>query len=43
LGTQLLATAFALAVAAGRLAYRSGLGPQRDTAAASSPLTGFLE
>jgi len=32
-----------LAVEAGRLAYLSGLGPERDTAAASSPLTGFLE
>jgi len=39
----LMARAFALAVAAGRLAYLSGLGPERDTAAASSPLTGFLE
>lgn len=38
-----MAKAFALAVEAGRLAYRSGLGPQRDTAEASSPLTGFLE
>jgi len=38
-----MAGAFAMAVAAGRLAYRAGLGPQRDAAAASSPLTGFLE
>ena len=38
-----MARAFALAVEAGRLAYRSGLGPRRDTAEASSPLTGFLE
>lgn len=38
-----MAKAFALAVEAGRLAYRSGLGPQRDAAEASSPLTGFLE
>jgi thiazole synthase len=38
-----MAGAFAMAVAAGRLAFRSGLGPRRDTAAASSPLTGFLE
>lgn len=38
-----MAKAFALAVEAGRLAYRSGLGPYRDTAEASSPLTGFLE
>lgn len=34
--------AFALATEAGRLGYRSGLGPLRDTAEASSPLTGFL-
>ena len=38
-----MAKAFALAVTAGRLAYLAGLGPERDTAAASSPLTGFLE
>lgn len=38
-----MAGAFAMAVAAGRLAYRSGLGPERAAAAASSPLTGFLE
>ncbi len=38
-----MAQAFALAVTAGRLAYLAGLGPERDTAAASSPLTGFLE
>jgi thiazole synthase len=38
-----MAEAFALGVAAGRLAYLSGLGPQREAAAASSPLTGFLE
>ena len=38
-----MAAAFALAVKAGRLAYLAGLGPVRDTAAASSPLTGFLE
>ena len=38
-----MARAFALAVEAGRLAYRAGLGPERDTADASSPLTGFLE
>lgn len=37
-----MARAFALATEAGRLAYRSGLGPVRDTAEASSPLTGFL-
>lgn len=34
--------AFALAVEAGRTAYLAGLGPERDLAAASSPLTGFL-
>jgi thiazole synthase len=38
-----MARAFALAVEAGRLAYLSGLGPERQAAAASSPLTGFLE
>jgi len=39
----LMARAFALATAAGRLAYLAGLGPERDTAEASSPLTGFLK
>ncbi|HOL77299.1 MAG TPA: thiazole synthase [Candidatus Hydrogenedentes bacterium] len=38
-----MARAFALAVEAGRLAYRAGMGPVRDTASASSPLTGFLD
>ena len=38
-----MAKAFALAVEAGRLAYLAGLGPEREAAAASSPLTGFLE
>lgn len=38
-----MAEAFALGVKAGRLAYLAGLGPVRDTAAASSPLTGFLK
>jgi thiazole synthase len=38
-----MAEAFAMAVQAGRLAYLAGLGPVRDTAAASSPLTGFLK
>jgi thiazole synthase len=37
-----MARAFALATEAGRLAYLSGLGPRRDIAEASSPLTGFL-
>ena len=38
-----MAAAFALAVEAGRMAFLSGLGPLRDIAEASSPLTGFLE
>mgnify|MGYP003637613618 CR=1 FL=1 len=37
-----MARAFALATEAGRMAYVAGLGPERSTAAASSPLTGFL-
>jgi len=37
-----MARAFALATEAGRMAYRAGLGPQRESAEASSPLTGFL-
>jgi thiazole synthase len=37
-----MARAFAMATEAGRAAYRAGLGPQRDVADASSPLTGFL-
>jgi len=37
-----MATAFKLAVEAGRLAYRSGLAAQSTQANASSPLTGFL-
>jgi thiazole synthase len=39
----MMAGAFALAVEAGRLAYLAGLGQMRETATASSPLTGFLE
>ncbi|MFH1596705.1 MAG: thiazole synthase, partial [Pseudomonadota bacterium] len=39
----MMAGAFALAVEAGRMAYLAGLGQMRETAAASSPLTGFLE
>jgi thiazole synthase len=35
--------AFAQATEAGRLAYLAGLGPMRDQAEASSPLTGFLD
>lgn len=38
-----MARAFALATEAGRMAYLAGLGPQRGTAEASSPLTGFLD
>lgn len=38
----LMAEAFSLAVQAGRKAYLSRLGTQRDYAEASSPLTGFL-
>jgi thiazole synthase len=37
-----MAGAFAKAVEAGRLAFLAGMGPQTETAAASSPLTGFL-
>ena len=37
-----MAEAFALATTAGRLAYLAGLGPKRESAEASSPLTGFL-
>jgi len=38
-----MAGAFRLAVEAGRLAFLAGLGPERESAEASSPLTGFLE
>lgn len=37
-----MARAFAMATEAGRMAYLAGLGPTRETAEASSPLTGFL-
>lgn len=37
-----MARAFAMSVEAGRMAYLAGLGPERDEAQASSPLTGFL-
>ena len=37
-----MARAFKAAVEAGRAAYEIGLAPQRGTAAATSPLTGFL-
>ena len=36
------ARAFSLAVEAGRLAYECGISPIRESAQASSPLTGFL-
>ncbi|ADN01123.1 thiazole synthase [Spirochaeta thermophila] len=38
-----MARAFALAVEAGRRAFLAGLGPVREYAEASSPLTGFLQ
>ncbi len=38
-----MAEAFKMAVAAGRAAYESGLGPQSDLASATSPLTSFLD
>jgi len=38
----LMARSFALAVEAGRGAYRAGAGPVQNYAVASSPLTGFL-
>jgi thiazole synthase len=38
-----MATAFRLGVEAGRMAYEAGLGPVRREAAATSPLTGFLD
>ncbi|MCA1823762.1 MAG: thiazole synthase [Mycobacteriales bacterium] len=38
-----MARAFALATHAGRLGYRAGRAAAHDVAAASSPLTGFLE
>ncbi|MFO7812777.1 MAG: thiazole synthase [Pelovirga sp.] len=37
-----MARAFRKGVEAGREAYRAGLGPKRQQASASSPLTGFL-
>lgn len=37
-----MARAFRLGVEAGRQAYLAGLGPEREQATASSPLTGFL-
>jgi thiazole synthase len=37
-----MARAFALATEAGRLGYLASLGPARESAEASSPLTGFL-
>ncbi len=38
-----MARAFRMAVEAGRDAYEIGLGPRRETASATSPLTGFLK
>lgn len=38
-----MARAFKATVEAGRAAYELGIGPQHDTASATSPLTGFLE
>lgn len=38
-----MARAFAMATVAGRMAYKAGIGPERDVAEASSPLTGFLD
>ena len=38
-----MAGAFRKAIEAGRAAYLSGLGRVRQTASASSPLTGFLQ
>lgn len=38
----MMAEAFRKGVKAGRLAYLAGLGPKREQANASSPLTGFL-
>lgn len=35
--------AFSMAVEAGRMAYLAGLAGQKETASASSPLTGFLQ
>jgi len=37
-----MARAFAMGTEAGRFAFLAGLGPTRETAEASSPLTGFL-
>jgi thiazole synthase len=38
-----MGAAFRLGVDAGRRAFRAGLGPERQEAEASSPLTGFLD
>ena len=38
-----MAEAFKKAIEAGRTAYLAGLGRVKDTASASSPLTGFLQ
>ena len=38
-----MATAFKLAVEAGRTAFESGLAAQQESASATSPLTAFLD
>ena len=38
-----MARAFRLGVEAGRAAFVAGVGPSREEAEASSPLTGFLD
>jgi len=38
-----MATAFKMAVEAGRMAYEIGLGPEQEVASATSPLTAFLD
>src|SRR5204862_1013093 len=38
-----MAVAFKMAVEAGRAAFESGLGAQRETASPTSPLTAFLD
>ncbi len=40
---ETMGKAFSLAVQSGRMAYRAQLAPERLTAQASSPLTGFLQ
>jgi thiazole synthase len=38
-----MATAFKMAVEAGRAAFESGLAGQQETASPTSPLTAFLD